>query len=154
MKTLCTGIVEPHFRFCCSVWGCCGKADVNQLQKLQNRAARIATNSRYDAPSKPLLHKLGWKSIEERIGDETKLKVFKSLNYVGPKYMYKMLIKSSPFTERNLRHTTTDLRRPLRKSTVGQESFSNRGAKVWNSLSTECKETRLLHIFMSCLKYF
>ena len=23
LKTLYTGIVEPHFRFCCSVWGNC-----------------------------------------------------------------------------------------------------------------------------------
>ena len=24
LKTLFTGIVEPHFRYCCSVWGCAG----------------------------------------------------------------------------------------------------------------------------------
>ena len=39
LKTLYTGIVEPHFRYCCSVWGCCGKTDLIKLQKLQNRAA-------------------------------------------------------------------------------------------------------------------
>ena len=58
LKTLYTGVIEPHFRYCCSVWGYCGKTELNQLQKLQNRAARIVTNSNYDAPSKALLHKL------------------------------------------------------------------------------------------------
>ena len=48
LKTLYTGIVEPHFRYCCSVWGCAGSTDINQLQKLQNRAARIITNSSFD----------------------------------------------------------------------------------------------------------
>ena len=43
MKTLYAGIVEPHFRCCCSVWGCCGATTINQLQKLQNRAARLLT---------------------------------------------------------------------------------------------------------------
>ena len=152
LKTLYTGIVEPHFRYCCSVWGCCGKTDLNQLQKLQNRAARIVTNSSYDAPSKPLLQKLGWKCIEELISDETRLMVFKSLNDLGPNYMYKIFTKNSHFTERNLRNTTTDLRLPWRKSTVGQKSFSYRGAKVWNSLSTECKETTSLQVFKSFLK--
>ena len=123
MKTLYTGIVEPHFRCCCSAWGCCGKIDLNQLQKLQNRAARIVTNSHYDAPRKPLFHKIGWKSIEELLADETKLMVFKSLNDLGPKYMYNMFTKNSHFTKRNLRHSTTYLRLPLRKSTVGQKSF-------------------------------
>ena len=43
LKTLYRGIVEPHFRYCCSVWGCAGSTELNQLQKLQNRAARIIT---------------------------------------------------------------------------------------------------------------
>ena len=26
------GIVEPHFRYCCSVWGCCGKTQLDNLK--------------------------------------------------------------------------------------------------------------------------
>ena len=152
MKTLYIGIVEPHFRYCCSVWGCCGKTDLNHLQKLQNRAARIVSNSSYDAPSKPLLQKLEWKTILDFIGDETKMMVFKSLNDFGPQYMYNMFTKNSNLSERNLRNTTTDLRLPLRKSTAGQKRFSYRGAKMWNSLSTECKESKSLRAFKSLLK--
>ena len=59
LKTLYTGIVEPHFRYCCSVWGCAGSTDINQLQKLQNRAARIIRNSNFDTPSRPLITELG-----------------------------------------------------------------------------------------------
>ena len=38
-------MVEPYFRFCCPVWGICGTTALNKLHKLQNRAARIVTNS-------------------------------------------------------------------------------------------------------------
>ena len=78
--------------------------------------------------------------------------VFKSLNDFGPKYMYKMFTKNSHLTERNLLSTTTDFKLPLRKSTEGHKSFSYRGTKVWNSLSTECKETRSLQAFKSFSK--
>ena len=61
LKTFYSSILEPHFRCCCSVWGCCGKTDIDQLQKLQNRAARILTNSSFDTPSRPLIESLGWK---------------------------------------------------------------------------------------------
>ena len=27
--TLCIGIVEPHFRYCCSAWGFAGSSEVN-----------------------------------------------------------------------------------------------------------------------------
>ena len=80
------------------------------------------TNNRYDAPSKPLLHKREWKSNQELIADEMKMMVFTSLNDFGPKYMYKMFTRNSHFTERILRNATTDLRLPLRKSTLGRKA--------------------------------
>ena len=87
LKTLYTGIVEPHFRYCCSVWGCCGSTEINQLQKLQNRAARIVTNSSFNTPSRPLIEVLGWKTIEQLISIESKTMVFKSLNELAPQYL-------------------------------------------------------------------
>ena len=64
-------IVEPHFNYCCSVWGCSGITRIESLQKLQNRAARIVTGSSYDAPSVPLRKELGWLSVKEMIVKET-----------------------------------------------------------------------------------
>ena len=32
LRTLYTGIVEPHFRYYCSVWGCAGSTEIKQLQ--------------------------------------------------------------------------------------------------------------------------
>ena len=52
------GIFEPHFRYCCFVWGGCGDSRLLMLQKLQNRAARIVTNSCYDAPAANLIKEL------------------------------------------------------------------------------------------------
>ena len=80
VKTLYTSVVEPHFQYCCSVWGCCNSTDILQLQRLQNRAARIVTNSHFDAPSKPLIQSLDWKTIEELINRQVNLTVFKCLN--------------------------------------------------------------------------
>ena len=102
--------------------------------------------------SKPLLHKLARKSIQELIADETKMMVFKSINDFGPKYMYKMFTRNSYLTERILRNTTTDLRLPLRKSSMGKKGFSYRDAKLWNRPSTEYKEPRLLRVFTSFFK--
>ena len=88
LKTLYTGIVELHFRYCCSVWGCAGSTDSNQYQKLQNRAARI------DIPSRPLITELGWKTVEELIGNESKTMVCKSLNDLAPQYLCNLFIKT------------------------------------------------------------
>ena len=73
VKTLYTSIVEPHFQYCWSVWDCCNSTDILQFQRLQNRAARIVTNSHFDALSKPLIQSLGWKTMEELINRQVNL---------------------------------------------------------------------------------
>ena len=39
VKNIYACVVEPHFRNCCSVWGCCGEIQLDNRQKLQNRAS-------------------------------------------------------------------------------------------------------------------
>ena len=60
VKTMYGSIVEPYLRCCRAVWGCCTETDLKRRQILQNRAARIVTNSSYDAHSLPLIHYFGF----------------------------------------------------------------------------------------------
>ena len=63
-------LVDPNFRFCCSVWG---KFEVTThliLEKLQNRVVRIKTDSSNDAPAKALLNQLRLPSIAGMIHQE------------------------------------------------------------------------------------
>ena len=112
LKTLYTSIIEPHFRYCCAVWGCCGTTEISKLQKLQNRAARIITNSSFDASSKPLIQKLGWKTVNDMIKHESRTMVYKSINNKAPPYLSAMFRRNSQDATRQLRNTNTDLRLP------------------------------------------
>ena len=141
--------MEPHFQYCCSVWGCCNSTDILQLQRLQNRAARVVTNSQFDAPSTPLIQSLGWHTIKELIDKQAKLMVFKCINDLAPTYLCNLFTKKADCTERSLRNTNTDLRLPLKSSANGQKCFSFKGAKSWNSLSTEVKQASSINAFKS-----
>ena len=147
LKTLYSSIVEPHFRYCCSVWGCCGTTDIDQLQKLQNRAARIVTNSSFGAPSRPLIESLGWKTVRELVDQDSRLMVYKSINGLAPQYMSDLFTRNSACSSRNLRNTKTDLRLPRKTSANGQKCFSYRGAKLWNNLSAEIKQAPSFAVF-------
>ena len=65
LQKIYRGIVEPHFSYCCSVWGCCSETKVNSFQSIPNRAARITTNSPYDA-SAALCYKI-WAGLQLKI---------------------------------------------------------------------------------------
>ena len=147
LRTLYKGIVEPHFRYCCSLWGCAGSTEIKQLQKLRNRAARIVTNSSYDASSKKLLEELGWNTIDELITIESEIMVYKSLNGLAPQYLFDFFTRNSTLSSHCFGNTETDFRLPLKRTSNGQKCFSYRGAKLWNSLSAESKHAPSLNIF-------
>ena len=77
LKLLYRGLIEPHLRFCCSVWGGCGASTRKILERLQNRSVRIITNSPYDAPAEPLLKSLGLPSVNNMIYQESASMVIK-----------------------------------------------------------------------------
>ena len=59
----------------------------NNLQKLQNRAARILTFSSYDTNVEHLFSKLGWRKLSSQREMQKAIMVFKSLNGLTPKYL-------------------------------------------------------------------
>ena len=122
------------------------------VQKLQNRAARIITNSSFDGPSRPLVTELGWKTIHELIDYETKTMVFKSLNNLALQYLCNLFTKNSACSSRRLQNTETDLRFPKKRSANGQKCFSFRGAKLWNSLPAESNKASSLGGFKKSIQ--
>ena len=142
LQTLYAGILEPLF--CLGLRWFYGNQSVSKLQK---RAARIITNSSFDAPSRPLIELLGWKTVDELITGESKTMVFKSLNELAPQYLCDLCTRNSLCSSYSLRNTGTDLRLPMKKSANGQKCFSYRGAMLWNSQSTESKQATSLYGF-------
>ena len=53
-------IIEPYFTYCCIVWDSISETQIVNLQKLQNRAARIITGASYLQRSSDVLCALGW----------------------------------------------------------------------------------------------
>ena len=152
LSQLYRGIVEPHFRYCCSVWGSCGDSRLLMLQKLQNRAARIVTNSSYDATAAHLIKELKWPTVHDMIKQEMATIVFKSINDLVPTYLSTLLTRNSTRNMVNLRNCETDLLAPRMKTSNGQKAFSFRGSKVWNKLEHEVKLAPSLSTFKCRLK--
>ena len=63
LQSILMSLMQPHFDYCNSVWGCCGKA---LAKKLQNCAACIFTASNYDANADNLIQKLGWIKLDSQ----------------------------------------------------------------------------------------
>ena len=93
LKTLYTVIVDPHIRYCCSIWSCPGSTEIDQLQKLRDHAAGIVTNSNYDA-LRLFIGGLGWKTVEELIKIGLQV-VFISRNCLALQYLHDLFTKKA-----------------------------------------------------------
>ena len=58
------GLVLSHIDCCSVVFGSCGKTLRDKLQRLQNRAARVITNSNYDVDASIPFNDLGWQTLK------------------------------------------------------------------------------------------
>ena len=63
------------------------------LQKLQNRAARIVTNSSYDSSASALIQTLNWPTVADMIHVETACMVYKSINDLAPEYLSEIFLQ-------------------------------------------------------------
>ena len=122
------------------MWGSCGETRLLTLQKLQNRAARIVTNSCYDAPADTLIETLNWPTIVEINKLEIATMIYKSLNGLTPTFLSNIFSRNSTRDTVYMRNSETDLQVPLFKTANGQNSFAYRGAHLWNSLESEVKK--------------
>ena len=154
LHTIYHGLVQSHFDYCSAVWGNCAKTLSDKLQRLQNRAVRVLTNTCYDADANQLIiiKELGWDNLETR---RQKLKaemVYKSLNGLAPNYLSsKFIQKSDVITAYNLRDSDGKLAIPLPRTNYYKNSFGYGGAVLWNSLPSAARQATSLTSFRRLL---
>ena len=121
--------------------------------RLQNRAARVLTQSSYDADANQLIKKLAWDNLETR---RQKLKaemVYKSLNGLTPSYLSSKfrVQRSDIITSYNLHNSQNKLAIPLPRTNCYKNSFSYSDAVLWNNLPSSVRQATSLTNFRRLL---
>ena len=99
-----------------------GVADVHlkRLQSVQNAAARLVSGSRRCDPITPVLARLHWLLVRQRIAFKTVALVSKAQHGAAPQHLWLT--------------TAGVLMVPRAQTTTGQRSFAVNGPTAWNSL--------------------
>jgi len=151
-KTLVQALVISRLDYANALYAGLPKCITHRLQLVQNSAARIITGTSRTEHIKPILFKLHWLPVEQRVKYKLLLHAFKALNDMTPVYLKEMLQLYTP--ARRLRSSSQHMLEvpPTRTVTYGNRSFTAVTAKLWNNLPNSVKsETNLQH-FKSSLK--
>ena len=128
-------------------------ASTKKLQRLQNIAARIVTQSRAEHIT-PVLHSLHWLPVCQRIQYKVLLLVFKAKNNMAPDYLAELIHPYQP--ERGLRSAEQHLLVVpfTRSATVTNRAFGVAGPRLWNELPLQLRSQTCLTGFKSKLKTY
>ena len=98
LKKLYNSLVESRLRYCCTVWGNCGKMLKHKLQSMQYRAARVVCKTAPETNDEVALENLGRLNVQQLIEYNTALLIWKSKNGLAPIYITDMFVpvKSVP----------------------------------------------------------
>jgi hypothetical protein len=119
-------LIQPHFDYCSSVWDGLNITLNDKLHKLQNRAARVITKSRYDASSSDPFNKLAWDNLLTSRKKHIAILMFKTIRELTPHYLHELFESRS--TGYNLRNSGHILFVPKQRKNHAKRSFSYSGA--------------------------
>ncbi|KAE8289426.1 hypothetical protein D5F01_LYC11126 [Larimichthys crocea] len=126
---------------------------INQLQLIQNAAARVLTRTKRSEHITPVLKSLHWLPVSHRIDFKVLLLVNKSLNGLGPQYINDMLAEYRP--SRALRSTDSGQIVEHRVQTRhSKAAFSSYAVHNWNKLPAGLNSAPTFSTFKSRLKTF
>ena len=133
------------------LYGASGK-DLNCLQKLQNSAARFVSGAARRDHIIPVLERLHWLPLKQRVEYKVTILVHKALSTVVPSYMCELL---SPYVPLRQLHTAdmSLLSVPRTASSIGDRVFSVVGPRLFNSLP-DLKNANDISAFRKKLKTY
>jgi hypothetical protein len=146
--------IQSHIDYCLTVWGFTSNVNLDTVQRLQNRAARLITgNYDYNVRGLTLVKELGWLNIRERRDYLTALLVYKSLNGISPDYLLDLFTYVRDISVYQTRSAVTSrLYVPKANKSIFLQSLQINGPTVWNSLPVNLHSCTSLDSFKYNLK--
>ena len=153
MTALCQHYVwTTGLDYCNSLYYGLPSSSLSRLQSVQNSLARLVVPSvRRTDHITPILKRLHWLPIEQRIKFKIAVLTFKTLSHKQPTYLSQLLVPYQPTC--NLRSSDQHLLIvPNMKSNFGKRSFSFSAPTIWNSLPLALRTCTSISTFRSQLK--
>ena len=154
LMTVAHAFISSRIDYCNSLLIGISDASVGQLQRIQNCTARLITNTRKYDHIRPVLRRLHWLPVKQRIIFKILLLTFKAVHGLAPSYICELVEIKQP--TRELRSSSQCLLKipKTRLKTYGDASFSVYGPTQWNNLPEHIRSSTTVSKFKTLLKTY
>ena len=105
-QTLACSLIMSRLDYCNAVLYGCKAGAIGRLQRVQNYAACVVTQSNRYTPSQPLLQSLHWLPVQQRLFYKTALITYKVITTSTPSYLSDLLAVHIPAGPVSYTHLT------------------------------------------------
>ena len=152
LETIYLSFVRPLIEYADVVWDNCTSHDKQELDKIQNEAARITTGATKLVSIHLLCQEIGWESLESRRRHHKLILFYKMVNNLTPPYLSSLIPttvgNTSTYNLRNAR----DLSTVASRTALFSNSFLPSVVREWNNLPLETREADSLSSFKRHLR--
>ena len=148
-------LVLTHLDYCPVVWSSASNKDLDKLQLVQNRAARLALKCTKRANIIKMHITLGWSLVKDRMVVSLLCFMRNILLSKIPNVLYHQFLYSSNSHNFNTRHASRGcFSLPVSKTNARQRTMMYRGMKTWNSLPSNITHLTSKTVFKKKLKEY
>ena len=153
LRTLAVALILSRIDYCNTLLAGLPEKQLCRVQSLINTTARLITGTRKFDHITPVLKKLHWVKVRDRVVYKILLLIFKCRLGYGPKYISERLIPISEIPERLRSSDSTNLYVPKSKmSSIGKRRFEVEGPSLCNGLPEGLRRVRKVKDFGKRLK--
>ncbi|MEW8548773.1 MAG: hypothetical protein AB2693_35180, partial [Candidatus Thiodiazotropha sp.] len=147
LQTIYFSFIRPLLEYADVVWDNCTQYEVNDLEKIQNEAARIVSGATKLVSINSLLLETGWETLSSR-RKKHKLQLFyKMQNDLSPDYLSSLVPPTVGSTLSYPLRNSTNLQTVRAKSQLYFNSFLPSVIRDWNELPEEIRASTSLSTF-------
>ena len=147
LQTIYISFIRPQLEYADVVWDNCTQYEVNDLEKIQNEAARIVSGATQLVSINSLLLETGWETLSSRRKKHKLQLFFKMQNDLSPAYLSSLVPPTVDSTSAYSLRNSTNLHTVRAKSQLYFNSFLPSVIRDWNELPEEIRSSASLSVF-------
>ena len=145
-------LVFSKLFYCSTAWYETSKENIHKLQLMQNFVGCVLTNTKKFDHITPVLHELGWLTIEELLRLRDVTMIFKCLNGLVPSYWVTTKLVKRSDTHSYCTGQSNQLNLSQCRTFAAQRAFPFRASKYWKSISNNIRNSAFVEVFKGIVR--